>query len=398
MRSRTFLTGSLLLVLLCGNTPAQQVRGPNQTGWLLEVTFLKGERPAYERVRWADSKAPGDWFGRYGHVQGWELPAGAPPIRAVRIVPRLQELTVAITVSVIRGEKFMDVEETVASFNILEDEKVTVEPLKDFGIEPFEIRAFRSEPLLSNQPTSINKTTSVEVVGIEPVNSDMPEYKVTLHNLSQKTIDALRVEIIDGQRRLTSGMPQGLEGKPLMLAGETTQVRLPLVVKAGRAGGTYSPKVPLQQQIVIKSVIFADGTTDGVTELDMESGPGFHSVRFGQRLELQRALPLFAAALESATISSDGVTGFRSQLEGLDIGITDAELVDLQQRFPTRDATLLKPPVEFGIHFMRKEILDQLMRFQTGGERKDFRSWLVEARERYSNWLARLDAVQASQP
>src|SRR6185295_7006220 len=105
MGSRTFLIGSLLLILLCGNTPAQQVRGPNQTGWLLEVTFLKGERPAYERVRWADSKIPGDWFGRFGRVPGWEPPAGAPQICAVRIVPRLQELTVAITVSVIRGEK-----------------------------------------------------------------------------------------------------------------------------------------------------------------------------------------------------------------------------------------------------------------------------------------------------
>jgi hypothetical protein len=86
------------------------------------------------------------------------------------------------------------------------------------------------------------------------------------------------------------------------------------------------------------------------------------------------------------------------QLEALDVGISEAELGELQQRFPTRESRVLKPPVELGIHLMRKEMLDQLIRFESKPDEKDFRSWLIDARERYSRWLARLEAVDASQP
>jgi hypothetical protein len=401
MRSRTFLSSILLIVFLFGNSLAQQTKPqPNQTGYLLEVTYLKGAPPAYERVRLPGSKMPGDWFGRFGHVPGWQLPAGAQPISAVRISNRLKkDETIRIRISVLRGEKFMDTEETVASYDLRENEKVTVKPLVNFGVEPFQIKAIRTAPLLADIPLPINKTTSVEVIGIEPVASDMPEYKLTLHNLSTKTIEALCVEIVDGQKRLSSGMPQGLEGKPLMLAGEITQVRLPMLVNAGGTEGTYAPVVPLPQQIVIKSIVFADGTDEGVTERDMETGAAFQGVKFGRRIELQRALPLFAAALESTdAISYDGPSKLRAQLEQLSVEITDAELADLQQRFPTGEAKLLRPPVEFGIHFMRKEMLDQLMRFETDAHRQDFRSWLIDNRERYSSWLTRLEPTDASQP
>jgi hypothetical protein len=401
MRSSTFLSSILLIVFLFSNSLAQQAKPhPNQTGWLLEVTYLKGAPPAYERVRLPGSKTPGDWFGRFGQVAGWQLPAGAQPVSAVRISNRLKkDETIRIRVSVMRGLKFMDVEETVATFDLLENEKVTVKALENFGVEPFQIKAIRSAPLPANLPASINKTTSVEVLGIEPVASDMPEFKLTLHNLSMKTIEALRVEIVDGQKRLSSGMPQGLEGKPLMLGGETTQVRIPLVVNAGGTKGTYVPSVPLPQQIVIRAVIFADGTDEGVTERDWETGAAFQGVKFGRRIELQRALPLFAAALESTdAISSDGPSNFRAQLEQLNLEVTDAELVDLQNRFPAREGKLLKSPVEFGIHLMRKEMLDQITRFENAAKEKDFRTWLVDAGERYSRWLARLEIPDPAQP
>lgn len=400
MRSSIFLSSILLIVFLFGNSLAQQTKLlPNQTGWLLEVTYLKGAPPAYERVRLPGSKMPGDWFARFGKVAGWQLPAGAQPISAVRISNRLKkDETIRVRVSVLRGEKFMDMEETVESFNLRENEKVTVKSLVNFGVEPFEIKAIRTAPLPSDLPTSSNKTTSVEVVGIEPVASDMPEYKLTLHNLSTKTIEALRVEILDGQKWVR-GMPQGLEGKPLMLGGETVQVRLPLLVNAGGTEGTYAPAVTLQQHFVIKSIVFADGTDEGVTERDMETGAAFQGVKFGRRIELQRALPLFTAALESTNaISSDGASKLRAQLEQLNVEVTDAELVDLQQRFTSREAKLLKPPVEFGIHFMRKEMLDRLIRFETDAQRQDFRAWLIDNSERYANWLARLQATDAPQP
>jgi hypothetical protein len=233
MQSRTFLSSILLVAFLSATALAQQVQQhPNQTGWLLEVNYLKGAPPAYERVRLPGSKMSGDWYARFGKVAGWQLPDGAQPIQAVRISNRLslKEDKIRVRVSVLRGEKFMDAEETVATYDLLENEKIVVEDLKRFGVEPFELRAFRNEPLPTSQPTVLNKTTSIEVINVESVASDLPEYKLTLRNLSTKAIAAFRVDIVDGQRRLSSGMPQGFEGAPLMLVGATTQVRLPMAV------------------------------------------------------------------------------------------------------------------------------------------------------------------------
>jgi hypothetical protein len=296
-----------------------------------------------------------------------------------------------------RGEKYMDTEETVAIFDLRENEKVTVDLLKNFGIEPFEIRAFKTAPLLANRPTVVNKLLSLEVVGIEQVAADMPEYRLTLHNLSMKNIEAVRVDLVAGQRQLSTGMPQGLEGRPLLLVGETAQVRIPMVVSSRKTAGAYVPVVSVQQQYVIESAVFTDGTSEGDTGSEIFSGAGFQGVKFGRRVEMQRALPLFAAALESTdAISGDGVSRFLSQLEELNVGVTDAELVELQQRFPTREAKVLREWVEFGMHFTRKEMLDQLVHFQHA-DRKDFRSWLLDNKERYSQWLARLEPEGASQ-
>ena len=399
MRSRTLLSSVLLVVFLSLNSLAQQShQSPNQTGWLLEVTYLKGSPPAYERVRLPGTKMPGDWFARFGQVAGWQLPEGAQPIRAVRISNRLRkDETIRIRVSVLRGAKHLDAEETVATYDLRENEKVTVEPLQKFGIEPFELRAFKTEPLPANPPPVINKTTSVEVISVEPVASDMPEYKLTLRNLSTKTIEALRVELVDGEKRLSSGMPQGLEGRPLIPGGATAQVRIPMEVKAYRKEDAYSPVVALSQQVVIKSAVFADGTYEGLIEREIESGIGFQSVKFGRRVELRRALPLFAAALESMdAISTNGASRFLSQLEKLDMEISDAEFAELQQEFPTGDAKVLKSGVELGIHVMRKEILDQLAHFQTNAKGSEFRSWLMDNQQRYSQWLARLEAPEPS--
>jgi hypothetical protein len=400
MRSRTLLSSILPVLFLFTNSFGQQSPPrPNETGWLLEVTYLKGTPPSYERVRLPGSKMPGDWFARFGRVANWELPSSVQPVHAVRISNRLRGEIVKIRVSVMRGKEYMDTEETVATYELRENEKVTVKPLLNFGVEPFEIRAFRIATLPATQPTAINKTNSVEIIAIEPVASDLPEYKLTLRNLSPKSIDALSVEVLNQGRQLTSGLPQGLEGRPLMLGGETTQVWLPLVVGAALTKDAYAPVVPTQQQFVIKSAIFADGTTEGVTEREIQSGPGFQSVKFGRRLEMQRALPLFAASLESTNaISSDGADRFRAQLEAVNVEVTDDELVDLQRRFPTRDAKALKGWVESGMHFTRKEMLDQLDRFQANAKGKDFRAWLIDNRERYSNWQARLEPTEAPQP
>jgi hypothetical protein len=295
-----------------------------------------------------------------------------------------------------RGEQFMDKEEEVAVYDLTENEKVTVEPLKNFGVEPFELRAFRTSPVLGDLPATINKTTSVSLVRIDAVDSDLPQLELSLQNRSAKTVDALRLEFLEGQRRVGSAMPQGRDGKPLMLAGETVEVRMALGVRAAGSEGVYYPASTLEEQVVIKSVVFSDGTTEGIIDRDMESGPAFQSVKLGRRISLRRALPLMAAAYESTEDVQSVAASLRSQLETLSVRIDSADLDELRRRFPARDASLLAPPVHLGIHLMRKELLDDLARFEAGKEGADFKAWLLRARHRYTEWLARLETTDPS--
>jgi hypothetical protein len=157
--------------------------------------------------------------------------------------------------------------------------------------------------------------------------------------------------------------------------------------------------VPGEQKFIINLALFADGTSEGFAERTLPSGAGFQSVKFGRRLALQRALPLFTAALEASDIASPAaIRRFQSALEGNNVGIAESDLAQLQQRFPTDDATALRPGVEIGIHVMRKQILDELMRIQLRQRGSAFRSWLVENKERYTNWLTRLETGASTQP
>ncbi|MGH9875433.1 MAG: hypothetical protein ACRD9S_23500 [Pyrinomonadaceae bacterium] len=77
---------------IVGAVGAQERRGRSQeTGIALEVTYLAGQAPTYQTVPWASAPRGWVWYARFGRVAGWKLPAGAQPIRAVRIVPFLDE-------------------------------------------------------------------------------------------------------------------------------------------------------------------------------------------------------------------------------------------------------------------------------------------------------------------
>jgi hypothetical protein len=239
MNCKRLIIAIVVTVCVFTGTRAQPAQRPSTlTGIALEVTYLAGQAPTYQTVPWASAPRGWVWYGRFGRVAGWQLPAGAQPIQAVRIVPFLDEEAVRITVSVLRGEKFHDTEDQVASYSVRENERVTLTALKDFGIEPFEIRVVRVAPQTSELPTIVNNTKSLEVIGIEPLISTFPLYKLTLHNLSNKNISALRINVALEGRTRQSGMPQGDYGEPLIKAGVYRELkqRLPTTAQATPGG------------------------------------------------------------------------------------------------------------------------------------------------------------------
>jgi hypothetical protein len=88
---------------------------------------------------------------------------------------------------------------------------------------------------------------------------------------------------------------------------------------------------------------------------------------------------------------------FRTQLGNLSYDFDESDMAALAKAFPEIDRNKLQSPVEVAIHLLRKEVFDRLDVFQPGlGPSGDFRVYLQTMKDRYADWLLRLDAANNS--
>ena len=371
------------------NAQSQPARS-TATGLAVEVTYFEGRAPAYEQVR--RTKLPrgeGSWFGLFGRVKEWQLPAGTEPVSAVRVVPFLDGETVKVTISVLRGAKFLDLEDIVGTYTVRENEGLAVDALRDFGVEPFKLKLIRVTPQTPEVPTVLNQTKSLEVVGIELISGTFPRYKLTLHNLSEKNISAIRINIMRGGKLSLSGMPQGDHGEPLVKAGGLKELNEMLVTDAEVTAAGYSPASPRGQQVVITTLVFEDGSYEG----DSAPAATHRGFVIGNKTELKRIVAL----LEDALASSLSIENVRTQLSKLSYDFDQSDVSVLANEFPGIERDKLQTPIEAAIHLLRKDVLDHLDGFQPGpGSSGDFRVYLQTMKDRYAGWLLRLDGTNNS--
>jgi hypothetical protein len=383
---------SVLLGTCLLDVGAQQIQNQATTGLALEVVYLKGAAPAYQKIPWFSQSGGGTWYARFGRIAGWQPAPGQLPVAAVRLVPFFADDVVRIRVSVIRGIKFHETEDLVNNYAARENEKLTFEELKSFGVQPFEIKVVRVDPAGAALPSILNQTKSVEVISIEPIISDLPMYKLALHNLADKNISALKVNFLEGGRTVAGGMPQGADGKPLIGAGGFGELFEPLVTKAQPAPGGYIPSSPPAQQFAIATVVFEDGTYEG------EAGAAamYRGFVIGRKIELKRVVPVLEKALTTDPNAVDAPAKLRLAIESLSIDVAESDLAALVQAFPTLNKRSIRSWAEIAVHGVRKDLLDALQEFENmkAPEPVDFRSWLVVAKDRYANWLSRLSAAE----
>jgi hypothetical protein len=286
---------------------------------------------------------------------------------------------------VLRGQEDIEAEEVVGTYTLRINEKYKVDDAKDFGVQPFEIKVLRVSPLPGNLPAIENGLPSVEVLGIEPIVSALPAYKLTFRNPSEKSIDALYLQVMQGERSMAGFIPQGSEGRPLMSAGETIEWSpLTLQTRAEGTPGNYVPSVVSEQRVVLTGVIFSDGTVEGKPPRDM-----FLTMKVGRKIELRRIIQLLERALtEGPAKPPDGQAKMRAQIEGLDFNLTESEQAEVKVTFTEKAIALTS--LNTARRAMRLHVVNDLRISSLKG--LVFESWLVQAKEHYSNWLGRLEA------
>jgi hypothetical protein len=341
-------------------TATGQTNPPPPTHLALEVYFYPGEPPAYIAVSPANVRPAGCWFGGFKRVPGWTPPAGSQPVNAVNIQETLVGDLVKVSVSVFLGVKFKE-EKDVAVYTLHEGEKVTLRELPEFGVEPFDVVLVRVASVPSGLPQFVSKVKSIELVSIQNTLSTLPAYRLALRNLSTKNVSALVIKVRQGDRILQTGMPQGKEGRPLVVASGLSELIVPAPTSATATPAGYQPTTPISQTVEITEAAFDDGTSEG------EPGP---ASRYGllmksRKIQLGKVIDLFQTALQ------DDQSDPQSALE----------------RFENKMAVLDPRGA------MRTEVMAEIHRFRVSNPDLDsntYHAWLLASKQKYEAWLARL--------
>src|SRR5262245_21805713 len=377
-------------------TPSQQGQQTESAGagLALEVTYYQGRPPTYQPVIGHDSKPTATWYGFFRRVPSWTPPPGSLPVSAVNIRTRLEGDAVRIAVSVFLGERFNEEEKPVSTHLIHENEKITISELTRFGVEPFEVKVLRVTHSLTIYPRVTSQAGSIAVVGIEPKNSTLPSYKVSLQNLYGQSVMALGVEVlVNGQKRLIS-MPQGKEGKPLIAPGAVYELSASGAKDALLTSEGYRPNSPQGQEIVISAAMFEDNSYQG----DAKTAANFRAFMIGRKIQVARLLTLMqTGAYPTEFDVSAAVNRLKTQVSSLSDDVETSVVDRLLADFPTLSADVkddLKNGIGVSLHMVKTDLLRDLQQFEKQGSQsldaQAFQTWLRVNKEKYEKWLSRM--------
>jgi hypothetical protein len=371
-----------------------QLDVPGPTRLALEVTYYQGRKPAYETVPGPDSKPSGAWFGLFGRIASWQPPAGAEPIEAVRVISRVEGDAVRVIVSTLSGSKALENEQRVGTYLIRETEKISIDDLKQFGIEPFQIKLVRVNPNIPPVPPVILKgVESVVVINSMAKETTLPSYRIILRSQSNKNIVGLGVDVVAGGRVQITSKPRGIDGQPLIPAGKEYWLTVAAPNRAQETPGGYVPTSPTDQQILIKGAVFDDGTYEG----DAETAVAVRGYQAGEKMVLPRLIPLLESALNSSNADLiEALKNLESQVSSVGSDADPQIVKTLTSEFPQASDTRreIKETMEVSATTIKSTLLKEIHTLQNAGAQSLnadlYRTWLTKTRERYEKWLSRL--------
>jgi hypothetical protein len=354
------IISACLFVALAAISAAGQANSAAPTHLALEVYISSGGSPSYISVPQSGAPPHWTWYTRFKRAPNQTGPEGLRAVKAVNVRVINAGDRVMASVSVFIGERFEE-EKLVADYALQEGEKVTLRELSAFGIEPFDVKLVRVAVDPADLPQVISKAPSIELVTIQSTFSTLPGYRLTLRNLSPKSVMASMIKVREGKRIVKTGMPQGEEGKPLIVASGMSEIVLSAPIRADGTTGAYQPVAVANQTIEITTAAFEDGSSEG----DPSHASNYRDVVNIRRVQLRKVIDLFEERLQSDL--SDSASAIKI--------------------FEDKVAVISSAG---GI---RMNVMDEIRRFRLNNsnpDAKSYRAWLLASKERYKAWLARL--------
>lgn len=352
-------------------------------GLVLEISYNKNDKPAYLYVTDNILQQRGSLFSNFGRA------SGAISVKAVRIVSRPEANAVKVTVSVLAGQKPHETEQVAADFTLRENEKRTVSELAKFGVEPFELRAVGLTLAASDLPRIVNKTDSLTIEKLEPVDAQTPSVKIVLANNSDKAVNALTYKVSVGKSLRSSGRPGKLDGEILVKPGERFQTIVPNVGFGVKNSVGQTVSLEPNRTITISAVVFEDDSFEGE---DAEAAR-FLIVKFARKVQIKNILAL----LEKSAETESGVEELKRNAENLSAEIDENDFGKFVSQFaalPDSEKFYLRSAANAVLQGAKSEFVSELESFNQGekkAESAEIRSRLKTIKEKYQNLLSRFN-------
>ena len=286
-----------------------------------------------------------------------------------------------------------DKEVLVGTYRLREGETIQTEGLTKFGLEPLALKVIKAKPPFKDpippmQPQIENKTKAVEVVSFYQEEHTSESFQLTLRNTSGKNIMALDLFMPSADGNGGSGQrARGDKSHPVMLPGGTSVHHFGVSRGSRMTPEGFVPNVALQQTLTIRTVVFDDGTYDGLVEPAAE----MEAQRRGLDIQRKRILRLLEEPKE---------TDVRDELTTLDdlkekayalAKTADASVaLELIARFPSLDEKSkgwMLQGVEGGLRDGKLELLRYINDFEEmqkqPGEHITFAEWFKQTKANY---------------
>ena len=358
-----------------------------KTRYLLETYITPQLGPTYLLVSGPKEKSGFGVFPRFVRTDT-QPESGRTPIRGVKLEPLFNGETADVRVTVLRGNEGYEEEELVHVYQLAVGEQKRLSHLRQLGIEPFLIRLLDANPPVPPRPDYQNFTKSIEIVKVRLEHTPMSAYRITLRNLSDKSVSSLKVDETSAGEEGPVALPTGPEGRALIDPGGLMDLYIPVLVAVPN-GKTYVPGTKASHTINIRGVAFTDLSFEG----EVEQACSFEAQVIGKRLWLKGMIALidqelatanFDNALEAAKRFSEKVSTLRHRLDESERNKPSSVSPNCPK--PAKEATLVARQ-------MNLLLIREVDRFiaDNPAPAMNFSGWLHKKRSSYTAWLARLE-------
>ena len=396
--NRFLVVAFTVLLLMCQVIVAQQPEQPSApapTGLALEITYSKGRPPAFSPVAGSCCKPGGAWYGLFGRIPADASQPVSLPVQAVDVRSKVAGEFVRVTVSVFLGVRFFDKKEEVATYELKENEGVKAVGLTRFGVEPFDIKVVRVNPNLSYTPSVLIKAESISVAGIELKNTTLPSYKLTLHNTSNRDVVAIAINVFADNKLQASSLPQGIQGRTLIKAGSAEEITVRAAYQAQRTSEGFRPEPQPNQEIVVTSVVFNDGSFEG----DAKMAATFTAFVTGRKIQVPKLIALMDTTSNIPDLNVPAALEMlKTQAELLSTDAEPSVLDHVRTSFPkftSSESHDLKLSVEVALQAVKFDFVQCVKEFEKrnpNANDRQFRAWLTATKHSYELWLSRLSS------